>query len=123
MDIIISTASDEPKYRQIAQQISAQILRGDLPAGFCLPPIRTAAKELRVSIITVKKAWEELAREGFIDSIVGKGCFVASHRPGRLDSMRFQTARQRLLNDIEYCRSLGLTRQELAELIDELYED
>ena len=74
--ISISNTSEEPIYRQLFEQISSKILNGTLKSGFNLPPIRTAAKELRISIITVKKAWEELERAGLIYSVVGKGCFV-----------------------------------------------
>ena len=66
MDIIISNTSDKPIYQQIYEQISAQIIKGELESNFWLPSIRTIAKELRISVITVKKAWEELERMGFI---------------------------------------------------------
>ena len=77
MDIVISNTSGDPIYQQIFDQISAQIIQGKLPGDFCLPPIRTVAKELRISVITVKRAWEELEHTGLIYTMAGKGCFVA----------------------------------------------
>ena len=77
INIIISGTSDKPIYQQIFDQLGAQIIRGELAPGTMLPPIRTVAKELRISVITVKKAWEMLEQLGFIYSMVGRGCFVA----------------------------------------------
>lgn len=78
MDIILNSQSEKPIYLQIFSQISTQILNGNLKSGMQLPPIRTIANELRISVIPVKMAWEELDRHGFIKTITGKGTFVAS---------------------------------------------
>ena len=78
MDIILNSKSEKPIYLQIFSQISTQILNGNLKSGMQLPPIRTIANELRISVIPVKMAWEELDRHGFIKTITGKGTFVAS---------------------------------------------
>lgn len=78
MDIILNSQSEKPIYLQIFSQISTQILNGNLKSGMQLPPIRTIANELRISVIPVKMAWEELDRQGFIKTITGKGTFVAS---------------------------------------------
>ena len=75
--INISNTSDKPIYQQLFEQISSMILNGELKSDFNLPSIRTAAKELRISVITVKKAWEELERSGLIYPVAGKGCFIA----------------------------------------------
>ena len=77
MKIIISNASSEPIYQQIVQQIKAQIISGDLKEGDGLPSIRKLAKELHISVITTKRTYEELEKEGFIDVVGGKGTFVA----------------------------------------------
>ena len=77
MDIIIRNAGDVPIYEQIVRQIKSQILRGELGEGDALPSMRLLAKELRISVITTKRAYEELEREGFITTVPGKGCFVA----------------------------------------------
>jgi GntR family transcriptional regulator len=76
MDIIITNQSDRPIYEQIMDQIKAQIMNGELKEGDALPSMRLLAKELRISIITTKRAYEELEREGYIESYTGKGSFV-----------------------------------------------
>ena len=82
MDIILSNSSGKPIYEQIADQVKEQIMTGALSAGDALPSMRLLAKELRISVITTKRAYEELEREGFIQSVPGKGSFVASKKAG-----------------------------------------
>ncbi len=122
MDIIISGTSDKPIYQQLFEQLSAQIIKGQLEEGLCLPPIRTVARELQISVITVKKAWEELERAGFIVTMVGKGCFVARLTAVDLSGKRTEMALDKLKKDIEYYKTLGLDMEELIELI-RLYYD
>ena len=121
ISIAISSTADKPIYQQLYEQISAQIIKGELEQGFCLPPIRTVAKELRISVITVKKAWEELERKGFIHTMVGKGCFVAP-RVGELETKRGEIALEKLVKDIAYYKSLGLSLDELVALIRRYYD-
>ena len=78
MDLIISNTSSKPIYEQIVEQIKQKILSGALRGGDMLPSIRALAKDLRISVITTKRAYEELEREGYIDTVAGKGCFVSS---------------------------------------------
>ena len=122
MDVILSPASDTPIYAQIAEQVAAQILRGDLAGGATLPPIRTVARQLEVSVITIKKAWEELERAGFIYAQVGKGSFVADHPPAALTDKRTSLALSRLGKDLPYYQELGLTWPEYAELAATVYQ-
>lgn len=121
MNIVISNTSDRPIYQQMFEQISAQIIKGEIPQDFCLPPIRTVAKELRISVITVKKAWEELEREGFIYTMAGKGCFVAPMLQNELDGKRDEMAIEKLKKDIAYYKSLGLSLSDILELIRTYY--
>ena len=121
MELYVFPASEEPIYKQIARQISAQILRGDLPADSTLPPIRTVAKELKVSIITVKKAWEELDRSGLIYTVHGRGSFVAPLKAEQ-DSPRDLAARQQLEKQLSFYRELGLSKAEFMALIDQMYD-
>ena len=121
IDIVISNTSDIPFYQQIIDQISAQVLKGSLEGGQSLPPIRTAAKELRVSIITVKKAWEELERMGFIYTVVGRGCFIAELGKEDLESKKDAIARERLGKDVEYYKNLGMSMDEIIDVIKEVY--
>lgn len=122
MDIVISGASDKPIYQQLFEQISAQIIKGELEQGYCLPPIRTVAKELRISVITVKKAWEELEHKGFIHTMAGKGCFVAP-RQGELKGKQGELAEEKLRKEIAYYKSLGLSLEELQALVKRYYEN
>ncbi len=123
MDIVLSAVSDQPLYRQIYEQICAQIVRGDLKSGDCLPPIRMVAKELRISVITVKKAWEALEHAGFIDTITGKGCFVSPLPGSCLGDKRAQLVAGRLKKELAYYRELGLSKKELLELVDQWYNE
>lgn len=121
MNIAISNSSDKPIYQQLFEQISAQILTGGLEPGYSLPPIRQAAKELRISIITVKKAWEELERLGLINTVTGKGCFVAELSPGQLREKRDGLITAQLVQDIAYYQSFGLTLEEFVTLLKKVY--
>ncbi|OQA34883.1 MAG: HTH-type transcriptional repressor YtrA [Betaproteobacteria bacterium ADurb.Bin341] len=122
MNLAISGVSGKPIYRQLFDQISAQIVKGQLTEGFCLPPIRTVAMELRISVIPVKKAWEELERAGFIVTMVGKGCFVAPLKAHELSDKRDELALEKLKKDIEYYKALGMSADELMGLIKRYYD-
>jgi GntR family transcriptional regulator len=121
MNIVISNTSEKPIYLQIYEQISAQIIRGELPGNYCLPPIRTVAKELRISVIPVKMAWEELERGGFIYTMVGKGCFTASLPAKELDDKRNSLAYEKLAKDMEYYKALGLSAEDVIEMVKRCY--
>ena len=121
IDIVISNTSDKPIYRQLFEQISAQIIKGQLSGGEGLPPIRTVAKELRISIITVKKAWEELERSGLIYSVVGRGCFVSELSRRELKDIRDEALDEKLVKDLEYYKELGLSEDEIIQKIRQLY--
>ena len=123
MNIIISNTSDKPIYQQIFDQVSAQIIRGDLEPGSMLPPIRTAAKELHISVITVKKAWEELERLGFIDTMVGRGCFVANLSANEIEDKLGGLLDEKMKTDIAYFKTLGLSEEEIIELIRKHYDN
>jgi GntR family transcriptional regulator len=116
LNIVISPTSDDPIYKQIYDQISSQIIRGELPGEYCLPPIRTVARELRISVITIKRAWDELEHDGYIHTMAGKGCFVAPLPPEKLQNKRDTLATEKMLKDIEYYKTLGLSLSEVEEL-------
>lgn len=122
MDIVISSTSGDPIYQQIFEQISAQIIKGLLPSGTCLPPIRTVAKELRISVITVKRAWELLENDGLIYTMAGKGCFVSPLQPIALDAKRSQLAGEKLAKDMEYYKTLGLSLEEIIAMLKNEYD-
>ena len=121
MDIVISPTSTEPIYEQIYFQISSQIMQGILEPEYCLPSIRTISKELGISVITVKKAWDMLEAQNFIYTRAGKGCYVTAHKEEHLDNKKIQFASQRLDADLEYYRKLGISKKELISLIEEKY--
>ncbi|MEV5025498.1 GntR family transcriptional regulator [Paenibacillus sp. LPE1-1-1.1] len=121
MNIAISNTSDKPIYQQLTEQISAQILKGELESGYSLPPIRQAATELRVSIITVKKAWEELERLGLIYTVTGKGCFIAELSSDEMLQKRNEMILKQMVIDTSYYKSFGLTVEEVFELLTEVY--
>ena len=121
MDIIISNSSGKPIYEQITDQVKEQIMAGALAAGDALPSMRLLAKELRISVITTKRAYEELERDGFITTVPGKGCFVAPQDPGlaREDAMR--RMEEKLSEAVTIGKVAGLTLGEMAEALEILY--
>lgn len=121
--INISNSSGKPIYQQLFEQISSQILDGRLKSDFSLPPIRTAAKELRISVITVKKAWEELERSGLIYSVAGKGCFISDLTEDELREKRILILKSQFAEDIKFYDNLGTTYEEFLSLLDSHYSD
>lgn len=122
MTIIISNASPDPIYKQIIQQIRSQIMQGDLSAGDALPSIRALARDLQVSVITTKRAYDELESEGFIDSVTGKGSFVSAQNTHILREMQLRSIEERLAETLEIAASYGLGKDVVMEIIDLLYQ-
>ena len=122
MDMIISNSSGKPIYEQIADQIKAQIMAGSLAAGDALPSMRLLAKELRISVITTKRAYEELEREGFLHSIPGKGCFVAPQNRELLREAQLRRVEEHLSHAVEEARKGAVSLTELQEMLDVLYK-
>lgn len=121
MNIILSNSSNEPIYAQIEAQVKQQIMSGELSPGDALPSMRTLASQLRISVITTKRAYEELERDGFIENFAGKGCFVKRQNT---DFLREEAVRQteELLGKVcEKARICGLTADELKEMIYIIY--
>lgn len=123
MNIIISNSSQIPLYEQIESQIKNQIVNMNLKPGEGLPSIRTLAKELKVSIITTKRAYEELEKEGFIKTVVGKGTFVAEANNERLKEVAMCEIENKLEEAIISAKAIGLTLEEVLEIIKSLYEE
>lgn len=123
MRVLISNASPDPIYDQIARQIRAQILAGELAEGAPLPSIRKLAHELQISVITTKRAYEELDREGLIDTVAGKGTFVAAQNPELLRERRLKSVEEKLGEAVNEARSLGVARSKVAEMLELLWED
>ena len=122
MDIIIRNTGDAPIYDQITQQIKGLILRGDLKEGEALPSMRLLARELRISVITTKRAYEELEREGFLDNVPGKGCFVAPQNRELLREAQLRRVEDRLSQAVDEARKGGFSLSELQEMLNILYQ-
>ena len=123
MDIIISNAGGVPIYDQITRQVKGLILRGELKEGEALPSMRLLARELRISVITTKRAYEELEREGFITTVPGKGCFVAPQDPALAREDALRRAEEHLAQAVDVAKTAGLTLSELTESLNLLYGD
>ncbi len=123
MDIIISNSSGVPIYEQIEEQIKSQIMTGELMEGDALPSMRVLAKDLKISIITTKRAYEDLEREGFIESVTGKGSFVKGINSDIVkENMMF--AIQELLEAAVDKAILGkISQEELSEMLKLLYDE
>ena len=121
MDIIISNSSEAPIYEQIVSQIKAQIMNGQLAEGDALPSMRALAQSLRISVITTKRAYEELEREGFIVSQTGKGSFVKGQNRELVREEFLKQTEALLTEACEKAQIGGITIEELHELLDLIY--
>lgn len=122
MDIIISNSNKNPIYEQIASQIKNLIITGVLNEGDALPSMRLLAKELRISVITTKRAYEELERDGFIETVTGRGSFVARKNLEFIREEHLRMAEGHLLKSVDIAKSSGITLDELKEILSTLYE-
>ncbi len=122
MDIIISNSSDAPIYEQIVSQIKAQIMSGQLAEGDALPSMRALAQSMRISVITTKRAYEELEREGFIESYTGRGSFVRRQNRELVREEFLRQTEQLMTQACEKARTGGISREELHELLDLIYD-
>ncbi len=120
--IILSNASPNPIYEQIVGQIRSQILNGDLKEGEALPSIRKLAQTLQISVITTKRAYDELEREGLIDTVGGKGTFVAAPNAEFLREKRVATVEAKLREAVAEARSSGIDSEEILQMLTLLLE-
>ena len=123
LEIIVSNSSASPIYEQIAQQIKDVILTGDLAEGELLPSIRTLANDLRISVITTKRAYAELEAAGFVNTVQGKGTFVSGGNIELLREEQLRNVEQLLSQATELAKSAGVDARELHEMLDLLMED
>ena len=117
MVIILNNSSDEPIYRQIVSQIKAHIMSGELAEGEALPSIRVLAQKLRISTITTKRAYEELERDGFIETVGGKGCFVKAQNKEFLREEILRQTEVQMNKVCEQARMGGISLEELKEML------
>ena len=123
MELIIRNTTNQPIYDQIYSQIKAQIIAGKLSPGEALPSIRALAKDLRISVITTKRAYEELERDGFLENVPGKGCFVAPQNRELLREAQLRRVEEKLTQSIEEARRGAVSLEELKEMLTELYQE
>lgn len=123
MDIIISNSSGVPIYEQIVRQMKGLILSGELAEGEALPSMRLLARDLRISVITTKRAYEELERDGFLATVPGKGCFVAAqNREVRREAVLCQIE-EHLSMAVDAARTGAVELEELTEMLATLYKE
>ena len=122
MDIIISNSSGQPIYEQISRQVKGAIATGRLRPGEPLPSIRALARDLRISVITTKRAYEELERDGFLENVPGKGCFVAPQNRELLREAQLRKVEEKLSQAVEEARKGAMPLEDLHEMLDILYK-
>lgn len=123
MNILISNSSGEPIYEQIASQIKAMILKGELSAGDALPSMRLLAGQLRISVITTKRAYEELERDGFIESYTGKGSFVRAQNAELFKEEALRTIEELMGQICEKARLCNVSLEELKDTLEIIYKE
>ncbi len=121
VDIIISSNTNKPIYEQISTQIKAMIMNGELKAGDAIPPMRAMAKSLRVSVITVQHAYEDLQREGFIETIIGRGSFIASYDIKKIRKENLKKIEKMIQEVVEVGKNNGIPIEKLHDLLNIYY--
>ena len=123
MKIVISNTSENPLYQQIKDQIKDAILREELVEGDALPSIRSFANDLKVSVLTIRRVYDELEKEGFITSKVGIGTFVSTSNIELLRESKRRLVEKKMLDMIQTAKSLNISKEELNAMMDILYEE
>ncbi len=123
LEVLISNTSTLPIYDQIAQQIKDAILSGELEAGTLLPSIRSLANDLHISVITTKRAYADLEQAGFVESVQGKGTFVAGGSLEMLREERLRSIEERLSSTVAEAKAAGVSKAELHDMIDLLMDE
>lgn len=123
MDIVISNSSGKPIYEQITSQIKNMIMNGELSPGDPLPSMRLLAKELRISVITTKRAYEDLERDGFITTMVGRGSFVSESNVEIMKEEQLRIVEEHLTKAVETARRSGVSLEEMIDILRMLYEE
>ena len=123
MDIVISNAVSDPIYEQIFAQIKNAILSGQIPEGGPLPSIRALAKDLRISVITTKRAYDELERAGYINTVAGKGSFVAQTNSQVIREEHLQRIEEHMMKILELAPACGLSDEDLIEMLRTLQKE
>lgn len=123
MNIIISNSSNKPIYEQIKDQIKNKIVSNELKIGEQLPSIRNLAKDLRISVITTKNAYEELEREGYVETIPGKGVYVANKNTELIREEQLQKIEELMDTAVSIAKISNISKEEIESILDILYEN
>lgn len=123
MKILISNSSDKPLYQQIKEQIIDTILKGELAEGDSLPSIRSFANDIKVSVLTIRRVYDELEQEGFTTSQVGIGTFVSTGNVEHLRESKRHMVEKKMQELIDTAKTLNITKEELNAMMDILYEE
>lgn len=123
MEIVVSNRASRPLYEQIASQIKAAIMSGELNAGDLIPSMRALAKSLQISVLTVQKAYETLQSEGFIETTAGKGCYVSAQNQNFYMEEQQKKIEEKFTEAIEIARSSGIDLEKLIGLLSVLYQE
>ena len=123
MKVIISNSSPDPIYEQITKQVKAQILSGDLAEGLALPSIRRLAHDLQISVITTKRAYDELEKEGFINTVGGKGTFVAVQNPELLREKKMKVVEEKLAQAVDEAKIMGIGEDQIVHMLQLLFQE
>ena len=123
MEIIISNTSSKPIYEQITSQIKAKIMNEELKTGAPLPSMRALAKSLHISVITAQRAYEDLQKDGFIETVAGRGCFVAAQNRDFIQEEQQRKAEEHLQLAAEIGRTNGIKLEKLIELLTMFYSE
>jgi len=122
LEIIISSSTKKPIYEQITSQIKAMIMNGELKTGESLPSMRALAKSIHVSVITVQRAYEDLHRDGFIESAVGRGSFVSARNKDFIQEEQQRKVEEHLLEAADIAKANGISIKKLIELLELFYQ-
>mgnify|MGYP002798968714 CR=1 FL=1 len=123
MKIVISNTSDMPLYKQIEDQIIDAILKGDLSEGETLPSIRSLANDLKVSVLTIRRVYDDLEKDGFVNRQVGIGTIVSAGNVELLRDSKRRLVEQKMQDMIQTAKALGITQQELNDMMNILFEE
>ena len=123
MELIIRNTAGQPIYDQISSQLKAQIIAGTLRPGEALPSIRALAKDLKISVITTKRAYDELEAEGFVTTVAGKGCFVAEKNLDLVREQQLKELENHLTTAVGLARTCGISQEELCGMLRMLTEE
>ena len=123
MKILISNTSESPLYQQIKDQIIDAILKGELAEGDTMPSIRAFANDLKVSVLTIRRVYDDLEKEGFVNSQIGIGTFVSTSNIELLRDSKRRLVEQKMQDMIQTAKTLGISRQELDEMMNILFEE